>query len=172
MEEAWLRGPVEGVTPVLTPAAHALIQAREDILTAAGALAPAHLWARPAGAPSVGFHLRHIAGSVDRLLTYARGQSLTDPQKAALAAETGSDDASATPASLAAAAAAEIEQALVALRAADPATLHAPLTIGRAKLPSTVFGVLFHIAEHAQRHVGQIVATAKIVKGLSGSDRR
>jgi hypothetical protein len=38
--------------------------------------------------------------------------------------------------------------------------------VGRARLPSTVFGLLFHVAEHTQRHAGQAITTAKIVRGL------
>lgn len=164
MVEAWLRGPMEGVDPVLQPAAFALVQAREDIETAAAGLSPEELSARPGGAASVGYHLVHLAGSIDRLLTYSRGGTLNDDQKRALAAEREAPSPDASPASLVRDAQAAIDRALVALRAADPSMLHEPRQVGRAQLPSTVFGVLFHIAEHAQRHAGQIVTTARIVR--------
>jgi hypothetical protein len=70
--EYWLRGPVEGIPPVLMPVAHALLQAREDLRGAAESLSTVELWARPGGAASVGFHLRHISGSLDRLFTYVQ----------------------------------------------------------------------------------------------------
>src|SRR5512135_1145604 len=84
--EAWLRGPLPGVDPYLMPAAHALVQAGED-LEAAASLTPEQLAARPGGVASVGFHLRHLAGSTERLLTYARGASLSPEQLAVARAE-------------------------------------------------------------------------------------
>ena len=74
--EAWLRGPLEGVAPMLMPAAHALGQAGEDLEQAASDLTVEGLWVKPGSAASLGFHLGHIAGSIDRLLTYARGEQL------------------------------------------------------------------------------------------------
>jgi uncharacterized damage-inducible protein DinB len=162
--EAWLRGPIDGIDTTLQPAAFALVQAREDIAAAAAGLSPEELQARPGGAASVGFHLLHVAGSIDRLLTYARGGRLSPEQREQLAAEGGPLDPRATADALVARALAAIDRALVALRGADPVTLHDARTIGRAALPSSVFGVLFHIAEHTQRHTGQIITTAKIVR--------
>jgi uncharacterized damage-inducible protein DinB len=141
-----------------------LVQAREDTAQAVAGLSPAQLRARPGGAASVEFHLRHIAGSIDRLLTYARGQQLSPEQRERLTAEASPAAADVTLESLLGQAHAAIERALVALRGADPATLHAARTVGRAALPTTVFGVLFHIAEHTQRHTGQVIATAKVVR--------
>ena len=164
LPEAWLRGPLPGVAPVLQPAAFALVQAREDIARAVEGLSAAQLRAEPGGAASVGFHLRHIARSIDRLLSYSRGQGLTAEQLGALAAESEPVDPGIRVETLARDVEASIDRALVALRAADPTTLHDGRTVGRAALPSTVFGVLFHIAEHTQRHTGQIIATAKVVR--------
>src|SRR5688500_17551437 len=87
MPEAWLRGPIEGVDAFLQPAAHALVQAREDLDRATVGISAANLWVRPNGAASLGFHLRHVAGSLDRLLTYARGAQLDDRQLADLKRE-------------------------------------------------------------------------------------
>ena len=83
----WLRGPLPGIDSVLMPAAHTLIQAREDIAAAAAGASDADLWARPGGAASAGFHLRQLAGSLERLLTYARGEKLSASQLAALTRE-------------------------------------------------------------------------------------
>ena len=174
--EAWLSGPIPGVDPLLLPAAHALVQARTDILAASSALGAVQLWARPGGAASVAFHLCHVEGSIDRLLTYARGDQLGDAQRAAMQAEReigaftwNAERPQETPrshAELLRGVAIGIETALSTFAQTDPATLHAPRLVGRAGLPSTVFGLLFHIAEHTQRHTGQIVTTAKIVRGL------
>lgn len=77
--EAWLEGPLDGVDPFLMPVAHGLVQVARDLEPLA-ALPTPKLWARPGGAASVGFHLRHVAGVIDRLLAYARGEALTEAQ--------------------------------------------------------------------------------------------
>lgn len=160
--EVWLRGPVAGIPPLLMPAAHALLGAGEDAARAAAGLTPEQLWARPAGVASVGFHLRHLVGILDRLLTYARGESLTDAQLAYLRAE---PDPGASLDELLADVAAAIGRALAQLRATDEADLLLPRGVGRQQLPSTVLGLLFHAAEHAQRHTGQIITLSRIVRG-------
>jgi uncharacterized damage-inducible protein DinB len=164
--EVWLRGPVAGVAAELQPAAHALLQAAAEIRAAATPLTTAELWASPGGAASVGFHLRHVVGSLDRLLTYARGESLDGPQRAALATETLPGDPPAEAATLVAEAVRTVEHAVDVLRRTPVETLGEARTVGRARLPSTVRGLLFHAAEHTQRHAGQVVTTAKIVRGL------
>jgi hypothetical protein len=174
--EAWLSGPIAGIDPLLLPAAHALVQARTDILAAASTLGAVQLWAKPGGAASVAFHLHHVEGSIDRLLTYARGEQLDDAQRRALEEERVSgaftwhaERMQGTPrshAELLRGVSTSIERALQVLADTDAGELHVPRLVGRAGLPSTVFGVLFHIAEHTQRHTGQIITTAKIVRGL------
>ena len=155
------------------PAAHALVQAREDVTSASSGLLPHELAMRPGGAASAAFHLAHIAGSIDRLLTYARGESLSDEQRAAAEAERGrpGDDVVA----LVAQARGAIDVALSEIRATRREALLEPRAVGRARLPSTVLGLLFHVAEHTQRHVGQLIATAKAVRGRDaghpGGDR-
>jgi hypothetical protein len=148
------------------PAAHALLQAGEEIERAASPLTPAQLWVEPGGAASVGYHLRHVAGSIDRLLTYARGGALDERQLAALAAEGAAGDPPDDAATLVAGATRAIDQAMTVIRATPVATLTEPRAVGRGRLPSTVLGLLFHVAEHTQRHAGQVVTTAKIVRGL------
>lgn len=161
-QEAWLSGAIEDVSPLLMPAAHALVQAARDIERATTNLSDAELWATLNGAPSVGFHLLHIAGSCDRLSTYARGDALSDEQFAALDAENKADN-SRNVVELAANAIGEIEKILTQIGSIPVETLFERREVGRRRLSTNVFGLLFHIAEHTQRHVGQIVATAKIV---------
>ncbi|HEU4564475.1 MAG TPA: DinB family protein [Gemmatimonadaceae bacterium] len=161
--EPWLRGPIDGVAPALMPAAHALVMAREDIERVAPALTMEQLWRRPGGAASAAFHLRHIAGSIDRLLAYALGRQLSDAQRAALAAEQTVPEPPPTAAALADEATRAIDHAMEIIRATDPVQLHEPRQVGRSRLPTTLLGLLFHIAEHTQRHVGQLITTAKIV---------
>ena len=161
--EAWLSGKLEGYSPLLMPAAHALVQAAIDLKEAAAELSREELCARPNGAPSVAFHLKHIAGSIDRLLTYARGEALSEAQLAFLRAEAG-EAADETAAGLVRKAAAAIEAALAELKESSDETLFAPRFVGREKLETNRFGLLVHVAEHTMRHTGQVVTTARIVK--------
>lgn len=161
--EVWLQGPVAGVPPELMPVVHSLLQVRAELTAlAASPLSPQLLWARPGGAASVGFHVIHLAGSLDRLLTYARGDGLNSRQRAALEAE-DSTDPTRESAALFDEAMAAIDQAIAQVRATPVETLGEARRVGRSALPSTVRGLLFHAAEHAQRHAAQIVTTAKVV---------
>jgi uncharacterized damage-inducible protein DinB len=164
LPEVWLRGPLPGMPALLQPVAHALLQAREEVETNLHGFPDALLWERPAGVASAGFHLQHLAGVLDRLFTYARGEGLTPEQLAALAAEgnpTGSPDEAAALVQLFHR---QVEKSLAQLRITEEKTLTDPREVGRAKLPSTVLGLLFHAAEHTQRHVGQLLVTARVVR--------
>jgi len=161
--ELWLSGPVEGVNPLLMPAAHALLQTMADVEQATANLSVEQLWQKPGTAAPVGFHLKHLAGSTDRLLTYARGERLNDAQKAVLADENSAGTPLTDAASLLATLRATIDAAIGQLRATDPATLTETRQVGRSA-SSTVLGLIFHAAEHAQRHAGQVVTTVKIIR--------
>ena len=160
--EVWLRGPVEGVPPPLQPVAHSLMQAQEDVEGRLAGLTPEQLWHQPNGAASIGFHVRHAAGSLDRLFTYARGEQLSTEQVAALKAEQQPDLAPEAATRLTHFFGAAIDRALAQVRGTSEASLSERRTVGRAQLPSTVLGLLFHGAEHTHRHVGQMITTIKI----------
>lgn len=164
MPERWLAGPVGGVPPELMPVAHALLNASEQIEAAISGLTSAEVVARPRGIASIAFHVTHAAGSLDRLFTYARGESLADAQRAALAAEARVDESSIDGDGLIAVFRDAVERSVAQVRATDPGTLGDPREVGRAKLPSSVLGLLFHGAEHTARHCGQIVTTARLVR--------
>jgi hypothetical protein len=159
--EVWLRGPIEGVAPILQPAAHALVQAQEEIVVARD-LSVDLLW-RSTDAASAGFHLLHLAGALDRLYTYARGEMLNDDQKAAARAEAVPHPELDGPA-LVAIVERGVDRALAQLRATDPASVFETRKVGRAGLPSTVLGLLFHGAEHSTRHAGQFITTVKLIR--------
>jgi hypothetical protein len=163
--EVWLRGPLPDYPGELQPLAHSLLQVREEI-AAVAACPPEHLWARPGGAASIGFHLRHLAGSLDRLLTYARGDRLNAAQTLALAKEALDGSPEAHAGVLVQAAHDAIDRALAHIRTTPHGTLEEIRLVGRASLPSTVLGLLFHAAEHAQRHSAQ---PAAIIKPSTGS---
>ena len=164
--EVWLRGPLPDYLDELQPVAHSLLQVREEIADVA-ALPPEDLWARPGGAASIGFHLRHLTGSLDRLLTYARGDNLNAAQRAALSEEGRDGRPEERAETLVQAAHGAIDRALAHVRTTPLCTLDEARRVGHAGLPSTVLGLLFHAAEHAQRHSAQIITTAKILKGTT-----
>ncbi len=164
MSEAWLSGPVPGVSPLLQPVAHGLLNAKQQIDEALEGLTPQQLIERPGGAASVSYHVTHAVGSLDRLFTYARGESLNDAQRDALRAEKSVEQHAHDAASLRAMFAAAVDRAMAQLRSTADNTLLEARGVGRAQLPSTVFGLLFHGAEHSVRHAGQTVTTAKIVR--------
>ena len=167
--EVWLRGPVEGFEPLLMPAVHSLLQAREDVEGLVASVPDEHVWQRPGGAASIGFHVRHLGGGLDRLLTYARGEGLSDAQRAAARAEGEPGEPVAALQEVAAGTCAAIERALDQLRSTSAADLLAPRKVGRAGLPSTTLGLIFHAAEHCTRHAGQATSTAKILAGSNES---
>ena len=160
--EVWLRGPVRDVPPLLQPVAHALLQAREEVHALMEDFAQDLLWERPGGVASVGFHLQHLSGVLDRLFTYARGEAL-DPQQAAELAAEGKKDESIRAGDLVATFDRQVDRALEQLRAIDQHSLTEYRTVGRAHLPSTVLGLLFHAAEHVQRHLGQLLVTVRLL---------
>ncbi len=167
--EPWLRGPVPGVPAAFQPVAHALQHASEDVraaLAGDAAFPDAALWARPAGVASVGFHLRHMAGVLDRMATYARGEPLAPAQLAYLSAE--AEPGPETARALAHALDAAIARFTDVLRATPEASAADVRTVGRLALPSTVLGLLVHAAEHTQRHVGQLIVTARVAGAASG----
>ena len=163
--EVWLRGPIAGVPHELMPVVHALLQIREELDASVPSVTREQLWARPGGAASLGFHLRHLARSLDRLLTYARGEPLNDRQRAALESEEAPPVPGESPAALLRQAQDAIASAIAQVRATPVDTLGDDRRVGRSALPSTVRGLLFHAAEHAQRHAGQIATTIKWVSG-------
>ena len=167
--EAWQRGPVPGISEQLQPVAHALIGAGEDVAEAVDGLTPSQFWLSPGGAASIGFHVMHLAGSTDRLFTYARGEGLSDAQKAALRAERALPDPRPGSGNLVLAWRETVERSLRQLAQTPDGELTAPRGVGRLALPSNARGLLFHAAEHATRHVGQIITTAKIIRGLETS---
>lgn len=165
LPEVWLRGAIPEVPALLQPVAHSLLQCGEEARAKLKDLTPAQLTARPGGAASVSFHLTHAVGSLDRLFTYARGEQLSDDQFTALRAEPAANAQSTDADALLRGLDAALERALGQLRGTAERELLAPREVGRGRLPSTVLGLLFHGAEHTQRHLGQAVTTARVVRG-------
>jgi uncharacterized damage-inducible protein DinB len=146
----------------LQPAAHALLQAKEEINELMKNFDDVLLWKQPAGLASVGFHLQHIAGIQDRLFTYAKGTMLSEQQLEYLKNE-GKEDANITLAMLVENLNHQTEISIEQLKRTDVNTLTETRGIGRKQIPSTVIGLLFHAAEHTMRHTGQLLVTVKIL---------
>jgi uncharacterized damage-inducible protein DinB len=167
LPEPWLRGPIADVHPLVAPILYAFQQAREDLAKYTEGLTNEQIWAAPHGLGTVGFHLRHIAGSTDRLMTYLQGHQLSPEQMKALEAE-HIPDGHGREALLA-----ELDRAFqraeAVVRSLDPAALPESRWVGRKRLPTTVAGLLTHIAEHTQRHVGQAISAAKLALAVQTS---
>jgi uncharacterized damage-inducible protein DinB len=160
MTEPWLRGTHTELDAVTRQIVHALELAAEDVARWCSGLTDAELNARPLGVEPIAFHLRHIARSLDRLLSYAEGTQLDATQKTALKTEL---DEGATGAELMAEFTAALKTSEVRVRAFAPEDYNLERGVGRTMLPTTVGGLLVHCADHTQRHVGQIVTTAKVL---------
>ena len=161
--EVWLRGPLPDVPALLQPVAHALLQALEEISPLQDEFPSDLLWERPANVASVGFHLQHLTGVLDRLFTYAREESLNEIQLEYLKNEKTEPFPGCSYADLLKNFEAQIQKAISQLKQIDELTLKEIRLVGRAQVPSTHLGLLFHAAEHTQRHVGQLLVTAKIL---------
>jgi uncharacterized damage-inducible protein DinB len=149
VEEPWLRGPIAGVDPLIAPVLYAFTQAREDLARYSEGLTADQLWTS-----MVGFHIRHIARSTERLVDYLEGR---------LPQQLGDGDPGATREELLAELDSAFDRAEKVVRSIDPATLRDAREVGRRRLPTTVIGLLTHIAEHTQRHVGQAITAAKAI---------
>ncbi|MCU1234730.1 MAG: hypothetical protein JWP63_2697 [Candidatus Solibacter sp.] len=160
-----MRGPITGVDPLCAPVLYAFQQAREDLAVHTEGLSIGQLWARPYGFGSAGFHILHIAGSTDRLMTYLRGEELSAAQLAGLGAEAGTGGMSLEE--LFAGMDRVFREAEAVVRGIAPESLAEARTVGRKRLPTTVIGLLTHIAEHTQRHVGQAISAAKLARVLA-----
>lgn len=158
--EPWLRGTHTDVLPIPRAILHALDLAKEDLERWAGPLSDEELNARPGNIASVAFHLRHIARSMDRLLTYAEACSLTSDQVALLKTEL---DPPATHQQLFEELNVALERSAARIRGLANADFSQPRAVGSKQLPTTLGGLLVHVADHTQRHVGQAITTAKIV---------
>jgi hypothetical protein len=161
LPEPWLRGPIPGISPLIAPVLYAFQQAREDLAKHTSGLTADQIWARPFGLAPVGFHLRHIAGSVDRLTTYLLGVQLSEEQMALLKTEMEPGE---SQEKLLAQVNDALARAEERIRSIDPTTLAEPRVVGRQHLPTSVIGLLVHIAEHTQRHVGQAIGGAKLAR--------
>ena len=160
LPEPWLRGTLQDFPAVQRAVLQALELAEEDLKRWCGSLSDGQINERPSRLPPVAFHVRHIARSLDRLLTYAEGRPLTSEQLAELKAES-------TPDAIRNDLFSELERAIsrsaARIRAFDVTALEQVRNVGRRRLPTTVAGLLVHVADHTQRHVGQAITTAKII---------
>lgn len=161
--EPWLRGTHADVAAVGRAVLHALDLALDDLSKWSEGLTDAEVHSQPLGLTSIAFHLRHIAGATDRILTYAEGGQLSAEQLAALKAESAGAE---SLAALLAVVEASFSNAAERIRVLASADFDTPRAVGRKQLPTSIGGALIHVADHTQRHVGQVVTTAKVLKAM------
>ena len=161
--EFWLSGPVAGITPVLQPVAHAILQARREVQEVLQNFPEALSGQHPGGVASVAFHLQHLAGVLDRLFAYARGEQLSVQQLDALQKE-GKEDKNLLLAGLLQQFNDQVDAAIAQLKDTKEESVLELRYVGRKQIPSNVLGLLFHAAEHIQRHTGQLLVTARVLK--------
>jgi uncharacterized damage-inducible protein DinB len=161
--EPWLRGTHTDVPAVGRAVLHALELGLDDLTKWTSGLTDAEVHSRPLELPSLAFHLRHIAGSVDRILSYAEGNQLTAEQLATLKSEQVGEE---TLAELLAGVEASFSNAAERVRVLATADFDTFRGVGRKQLPTSIGGALIHVADHTQRHVGQAVTTAKVLVAL------
>ena len=164
LPEVWLRGPLKDIAALLQPVAHALLQAREELNALMLNFPDALLWEKVAGMASPGFHLQHLAGVLDRLFTYARGEALTEQQLNYLQGEGRPTTKTYTVLELVENFNTQVKAALQQLGKDDGNRLTDFRGVGRAQLPSTVIGLYTHSAEHTMRHLGQLIVTVAVLK--------
>jgi hypothetical protein len=164
LAELWPRTPIDGVTPLLQPVAQVLNHARTELPAVLAGLSDDDLWAEPAGVPSIGYHLAHLSGNIDRFFTHARGAPLSQRQQEQLAREGMAPSLRPGLPDLLGRLDIVLDDALAQLRRLPPERLLETRDIGADGLFATVFDLLSSAAEHTSRHVGQIVTTARIVR--------
>ena len=164
--EYWLRGPVKDVPALLQPVAHALLQAREEVVASVRGLANEQMWIMPGGMASAGFHLQHLTGVLSRLFTYARGEQLSAEQLVYLSQE-GKHPVKIEIPLLLDRFHKQVDECIIQLKNTDPLSLTEERFVGRKKISSTVIGLLFHAAEHTMRHTGQLIVTVTFVKATT-----
>jgi uncharacterized damage-inducible protein DinB len=166
--EPWLRGTHTEVPAAGRAVLHALELALDDLRKWTEGVTDVEAHSHPPGLPSIAFLLRHITGSVDRILTYAEGGELSQTQLAALKSEKDVGGKQGSLAELLAGVEASLSNAAKRIRLLAAADLNTPRTVGRKQLPTSLGGAMIHVADHTQRHVGQVVTTAKVIKALRG----
>ncbi|MCF2444176.1 DinB family protein [Dyadobacter sp. CY345] len=162
--EVWLRGPLADIPPLLQPVAQAILQVQEEINSLDNSFPNELLWKKPAGLASVGFHMQHLAGVLDRLLTYARSEPLTEEQLQYLKRESEEPFPGCTFIDLLENLNKQISSTIAQIEGTDSATLLEVRMVGRSQIPSTHLGLLFHAAEHTTRHFGQLFVTFQFLR--------
>jgi uncharacterized damage-inducible protein DinB len=161
--EPWLRGTYADVPAAARAVLHALDLALDDMTKWTAGLTDEEVRSTPLSLTPIAFHLRHIARATDRILTYAEGNQLSAEQLAVLKSESSGEE---TLAELIAEVEISFTNAEARIRELATADLNTPRSVGRKQLPTSIGGALIHVADHTQRHVGQVVTTAKVIKAL------
>lgn len=164
--EVWQRGPIENIPALLQPVAHALLEASEEAHSIMGGFPENLLWERPEGVASPAFHLQHIQGVIDRLFTYSRKELLNEKQMDEISREGNKEKTSLSMQQMLNLLDKRIADAVEELKNVNPNSLTEPRGIGRKQIPTTLIGLYVHAAEHSMRHIGQLLVTVRMLKGI------
>lgn len=164
--EVWQRGPIENIPALLQPVAHALIEVSEEAHSIMEGFPEKLLWERPEGVASPAFHLQHIGGVIDRLFTYARKELLNEKQMDEISMEGNKEKTLLSMHQMLDLLDKRISDAVEELKNVNPNSLTEPRGIGRKQIPTTLIGLYVHAAEHSMRHIGQLLVTVRILKGI------
>ena len=161
--EPWLRGTLTEVDAVRRQVLHTLELAEDDMEKWCSGLSDAEINARPFGIAPVSFHLRHMVGTIDRLLTYLGGGQLSAEQMTTMRGELGAGGTTAEVMQLFKDGLADARRRVLLI---SPGSYEEARGVGRKMLPTTVGALMVHCADHTHRHVGQAVTTSKVVVGM------
>lgn len=164
--EVWQRGPIENIPALLQPVAHALLEANEEAQSIMEGFPENLLWERPAGVASPAFHLQHIRGVIDRLFTYSGKELLSKRQIDEISIEGNRDKTSLSMQQMLDQLDKRVADAVEELKNVNPDSLTEPRGIGRKQIPTTLIGLYVHSAEHSMRHIGQLLVTVRVLKGI------
>lgn len=164
--EVWQRGPIENIPALLQPVAHTLLEANEEAHSIMEGFPENLLWERPAGVASPAFHLQHIRGVIDRLFTYSRKELLSKRQMDEISIEGNKDKTSLSMQQMLDQLDKRVANAVEELKNVNPDSLTEPRGIGRKQIPTTLIGLYVHSAEHSMRHIGQLLVTVRVLKGI------
>jgi hypothetical protein len=158
-----MRGDLMELDPLQASVLYSFRHAREDVAKWLERIPEDRLWTGFGAIASAGFQVRHIAGSVDRLITYASGRQLSEEQMDELRKEERTPGGSRED--LLRLLDERLTNAESVVRSLDPGTYREVRELGRKRIPVPLGTLLVHIAEHTQRHVGELIITVKLASG-------
>ncbi len=146
--EPWLAGKHADLDPIRRLLACSLEHCLGDL----------RKWTPDVPTDAQAFQLRHIAGSVDRLWTYALGGTISPAQLDVLAVESSGPTDREPLLDLVAETFSRVTREM---RMMEDIDYRDSRYVGRQRVEVPLGLLLGHIAEHTQRHTGQLITLSK-----------